>query len=171
MDGAADPLVVVLGAVAFAVVTIGGIFGATLLWARYMQRGIPSTEEMVKAVREQQEAYSAILKWEMPFSFVLIALAVAAVTLSINGHPALFGAVLVLLVPASLIVGGLSMVRTKVAIVRRPFRWSDRILTGEEAERWGRILIALGLGLLVLCLALTLMSNAGTWLGGGGSTP
>lgn len=167
MDGSPDPLVVILGTVAFALVTIGGIFVATLLWARHTQRQMPSSAEVaevLKAAREREPGLSRSYLWQTLFGLLMIALLIAGMALAVKGQPVLFGVVTVLFLPAAFIFSGLMIIRSQFVVVYRPFR-PPRLLTGEGAVRRGRGLIAMGLGMLVLCLALALLTHAGTWLG------
>ena len=174
MDGSPDPLVVILGTVAFALATIGGLFAFAWLWAKYAQRMVPSSaeqEEMLRAVRERQAAWAASLKWALPLSLLLIALAVAGIVVAaVNGWSVLLVLALMLLMPASFILSGISIVKSQMVFVNRGFR-PVQMLTGKAAVRRGWIQIGFWLIMLLACLLLGLLIVAGGGPMGGLPSP
>ncbi len=173
MDGLPDPLVVILGTVAFALAAIGGLFAFAWLWTRYARRQVPSsaeTADILKAAREREPQLSRSYLLQTLFGILMIALLIAGVVLAVKGWPILFGVVAVFFLPAAFIASGISIIRSQFVVVNRFLRPS-RLLTGQEAVRRGRILIVIGLGLLVACLALAFLTYTSAWFGRGVPTP
>lgn len=94
----------------------------------------------------------------MLLSFAAIALVVVAI---LGRQWYLFPAILIML-PLSLILYGLELVDLKYAVVNLPL-WPVRLFTGDEAVRYGRVLLVAGLILSVPCAILAILGGLATF--------
>jgi len=90
----------------------------------------------------------------MLLSFVTIALIILAL---LNRQWYLFLAILIML-PLGLILHGLEIMNLKYVLVSLPLR-PLRLLTGDVAMRYGKIMLVAGLVLLVLCILLAISAS------------
>ncbi|GEM_PF-6430279 len=149
---------VVLGTIVFAAGTILLLFVGALLFARSIQRKTHDMgvihKQLVELSKQHQDAASRWLRRRMLLSFVTIALIILAL---LNRQWYLFLAILIML-PLGLILHGLEIMNLKYVLVSLPLR-PLRLLTGDVAMRYGKIMLVAGLVLLVLCILLAISAS------------
>jgi hypothetical protein len=161
VDAWSPALKVVLGTIAFAAGTILLLSVSALLFARDIQWkmcNVPTVHrQLIELSKERPGAASRWLGRRMILSGVTIALLIFTV---LSRRWYLFSLILVLL-PFSLVVHGLEVVDLQYKVVSLPLQ-PMRLLTGDAAVRYGRILLVVGLILSVLCVVLAISGGLAT---------
>jgi hypothetical protein len=149
-------LLIVLGALALAVVTILGLFVLALLFVRYLQWKMPdwtAIERQIQAILAQRQ--DEIRRWQQRhllfgllwFSLLVFLLLIRRWNLVVT--------LLSLALPSSLIFSGISTLKSGFMVENMPFL-PVRLLTTEQAKRRGVIMIAVGLLSLLPCVPIAI---------------
>lgn len=152
-----SPVLLVVSGIALAFAIVLGVFGLAKLGAHYYTwwtQNLSQMEEQLKEVYEQKR--ERIVFWNRLCLLFALGGGLVLILVVVTGRWNLLLISMFLLVPASLILSGLSALDLKYTWARSPFR-PARIVTGDEAVRRGMIAIAIGVLSLVPCGLLALL--------------
>ena len=153
MDGVTNVWVVVAGTVGGAVAVILALFVGGWLLGRYYQRQVSNFQAIqAQFAQHYQEHGAEINRWQgLGVGWGLAVVGTILLLLVARSWIPLI-IVFVLLLPASMILGGIATIKTRY-YWDQPILRPLRLLTGERAVDRGRILIAAGMLILIWLLS------------------
>jgi hypothetical protein len=151
MDNWPPVLLIILGALALAAMTILGLFVLALFFGRYLQwkmRDWAAIQRQIPAILAQKQ--DEIRRWQQrQFLFGFLGFSLLVFLLLIRRWN-LVVTLLSLALPSSFIFSGISILKSGFMVENMPFL-PVRLLTGDQVKRRGKIMIVAGLISLLPC--------------------